>query len=291
MCGIFGVFRKISSSSNSSDKIVELVKALMVNSETRGRDSSGLVLVDQPYEDTSYGYSGGWSTPAKKEDCGIVRIHKAPVPGSKYVTLPEVESLLKMIGDHTSAIIGHTRAATCGPASRNVNNHPHRSGKIIGVHNGMISNWRELATKFGIRLNSQCDSEIIFALIDKFLGDKMTMQEAIQETHKHLKGWYACLVVNTSNLSQFIAFRCGAPMALRIKTYGPGFMAVASEERIIHNSYTKVFTEKAQNVHFLDLGEVILPDKHGYVVSYYEDKTYTALDDNLKKTTPFPLDK
>lgn len=68
------------------------------------------------------------------------------------------------------AIIGHCRFATHGLPSNNVNNHPHPSGSGWIAHNGIVHEYRELAKKFRLSMSSDCDSEVLARMVERFKG-------------------------------------------------------------------------------------------------------------------------
>src|SRR5207302_829551 len=65
--------------------------------------------------------------------------------------------------------IGHTRWATHGRPSEQ-NAHPHRAGKVVLIHNGIIENYLELRAALerrGRTMVSETDTEVISHLIDE----------------------------------------------------------------------------------------------------------------------------
>jgi glucosamine 6-phosphate synthetase-like amidotransferase/phosphosugar isomerase protein len=63
--------------------------------------------------------------------------------------------------------IGHTRLATRGAPAVNGNNHPHLAGDWGLVHNGWIPQHERKAALLGLRLKSQCDSEVLVRVLDR----------------------------------------------------------------------------------------------------------------------------
>ena len=67
-------------------------------------------------------------------------------------------------------VLGHVRWATHGNPKDNRNNHPHvcSGGRYFLVHNGVISNHLDITDRYGLRLRSDCDSEILLRLVENF---------------------------------------------------------------------------------------------------------------------------
>lgn len=63
--------------------------------------------------------------------------------------------------------VGHVRYATHGKPTILVNNHPILHGNIVGVHNGIIRNYREILAETGREdETAKVDSEAIFAAVN-----------------------------------------------------------------------------------------------------------------------------
>ena len=76
--------------------------------------------------------------------------------------------------------VGHTRWATHGRPSEQ-NAHPHRAGKVVVIHNGIIENFLELRralAKRGRTMASETDTEVISHLIDEFVAEGCGLAEA-----------------------------------------------------------------------------------------------------------------
>jgi glucosamine--fructose-6-phosphate aminotransferase (isomerizing) len=109
--------------------------------------------------------------------------------------------------------IGHTRWATHGrPSDRNA--HPHTSGEIAIVHNGIIENYldlRELLSEIGYVFSSETDSEVLAHLIHfYFKGD---LYAAVCRALKHVDGSYAIAVLAASS-PYLVCARKDSPLVL-----------------------------------------------------------------------------
>ena len=136
MCGIIGILGK----HEAAPILVEALKRL----EYRGYDSSGIATVE----------SEG-SIDRRRAVGKLVELQ------DKLVFQP----LKGKVG------IGHTRWATHGEPNEK-NAHPHNSGAVSVVHNGIIENFLELRNELdcdGYKPETDTDTETIAMLCSKFI--------------------------------------------------------------------------------------------------------------------------
>lgn len=158
MCGIAGV------ASVGQNAVKETYKCLE-RLEYRGYDSVGIAAVCAP-----------------DKLCAVKRT------GSVSAVYEEAEKL------SSSLAIGHTRWATHGaPCQKNA--HPHVSGKIAIVHNGVIDNYLALKAEVGGNYLSETDSEVIAKLIDCEYLRTGNLLFAVADVAKRLKGSFAFAVL------------------------------------------------------------------------------------------------
>jgi glucosamine 6-phosphate synthetase-like amidotransferase/phosphosugar isomerase protein len=86
-----------------------------------------------------------------------------------------VSSSLGLLGMAAGAemLIGHCRYATHGDPANNLNNHPHDGGDSWVVHNGVIHHYESIVKKHRLRMQTECDSEVIGLMLKKFRGKPM----------------------------------------------------------------------------------------------------------------------
>jgi glucosamine--fructose-6-phosphate aminotransferase (isomerizing) len=109
--------------------------------------------------------------------------------------------------------IGHTRWATHGEPSR-VNAHPHLdcTGNIAVVHNGVVSNFRELRNRLtseGHKFVSETDTEVIPHLIEKYYGGEL--EKAVAAALNDIEGSYSIIVLTTGE-SKLVVARKDSPL-------------------------------------------------------------------------------
>jgi glucosamine--fructose-6-phosphate aminotransferase (isomerizing) len=112
--------------------------------------------------------------------------------------------------------IGHTRWATHGvPAERNA--HPHRSGDIYLVHNGIIENYKDLKAELkDYEFKSDTDTEVLAVLIDSLYDKDTELSDAVAQALKLVAGTYGIAVVSTRKPDEIIVARAGSPLIIGV---------------------------------------------------------------------------
>jgi glucosamine--fructose-6-phosphate aminotransferase (isomerizing) len=178
MCGIVGAV----ASRNVVPILIEGLKRL----EYRGYDSAGVAVINGSMQ--------------RLRSCGRV---------AQLEKLAEAQALHGNIG------IGHTRWATHGvPSERNA--HPHVSGGVSVVHNGIIENHAEMRLRLralGYQFTSDTDTEVIAHLVNSHLGN-LPLFEAVRAATRELVGAYAIAVISGDDPSRMVVARMGAPLLL-----------------------------------------------------------------------------
>ena len=143
--------------------------------------------------------------------------------------------------------IGHTRWATHGRPSEQ-NAHPHRAGKVVLIHNGIIENYLELRAALerrGRTMLSETDTEVISHLIDEQVQAGFGLADATRRAVKALEGSYAIVVLSESEPDRMVAAKSATPIVLGL---GEGENFVASD--------IPALLEHTRRVLFLEDGEV-----------------------------------
>jgi glucosamine--fructose-6-phosphate aminotransferase (isomerizing) len=148
---------------------------------------------------------------------------------------------------HGTPGIGHTRWATHGRPSEQ-NAHPHRAGKVVLIHNGIIENYLELRAALesrGRTMLSETDTEVISHLIDEEVERGLGLAEATRRVVQKLEGSYAIVVLSESEPDRMVAAKSATPIVIGL---GDGENFVASD--------IPALLEHTRRVLFLEDGEV-----------------------------------
>ena len=230
MCGIVGVI----GNDDAAPRLIEGLRRL----EYRGYDSAGLAtLVD-----------------------GGIELRRA------QGKLAELEALVAESPASGTLGIGHTRWATHGVPSES-NAHPHKTGRVAVVHNGIIENFQllrdELAAK-GHEFATDTDTEVVPQLIDYFLQQGLSPAEATSRALERLEGAFALGIIFSGEHDVLIGARRGAPLAVG---HGKGEMFLASDAMAL-----APFTRR---VSYLEEGDWVVLDHSGATVRDTEDNIVT----------------
>ena len=223
MCGIVGYI--------GDKKAKEILVSGLKNLEYRGYDSSGIAL---------------------KNNDGIEVIKSV----GKIKNLEE--KLEKENLDLYKTGIAHTRWATHGEANL-VNAHPHTVGKVTIVHNGIIENAKELKDELisqGVKFNSETDTEVIAALINKYLENDII--KTLTKVMSILKGSYALGIMIEEVVDKIYVAKKDSPLVIGI---GEGENFFASDITAI-NMFTNKFV-------FLDDYDIAEVEKEN--IKFYKD--------------------
>lgn len=122
---------------------------------------------------------------------------KGPITATEFVRVPLWARALKQ----AHSLIGHTRFATQGNPADNKNNHPFLSERWAMIHNGVISGYMNIAHKEGVKLESDCDSEVILRVIDKNAkhGNALRGLKAWVNAQRSYMTRYAVALMDRSN--------------------------------------------------------------------------------------------
>ena len=114
--------------------------------------------------------------------------------------------------------IAHTRWATHGKPSE-ANAHPHRSGPIAVVHNGIIENYRDLRAELeaaGYQFHSETDTEVVAHLVHDLVRRGQDLAAALAAALPRLEGAYALAVISEAEPGTLVGARRGSPLVLGI---------------------------------------------------------------------------
>jgi glutamine---fructose-6-phosphate transaminase (isomerizing) len=237
MCGIIGVL----GNHEAAPLLVEALKRL----EYRGYDSAGIATVHQG------------------------RLDRRRAVG-KLVNLSDLLVHNPLAG---KSGIGHTRWATHGAATT-TNAHPHRSGPVAVVHNGIIENFRDLRaelTAAGLSFESETDTEVVALLARHLMDQGRSPVEAARETLKRLHGAFALCFLFDGEEDLIIAARKGSPLAIG---HGTGEMFIGSDAIAL--------APMTDRITYLDEGDWALVTRKGATIHDAEDRLVSRPESRIQ---------
>jgi len=228
MCGIVGY---IGRKRTAMDVLIDGLRRL----EYRGYDSAGVAILDE----------------------GSILVRRA------LGKLANLEGVLrdKPVAGHVG--IGHTRWATHGkPSERNA--HPHCSGSVSIVHNGIVENYRQLRAELesaGRTPASDTDTELIAHLIDQRVDAGDDLLSAARAACARIAGSYAFAVISSRDPHRIVAAKNGG---------SPIILGLAEKEAFLASDIPAILPYTRQMISLRDgefavlsADDVILIDSEG----------------------------
>ena len=201
MCGIIGIV----GTSDVTERLVDGLKRL----EYRGYDSSGIAVLDKG------------------------KLIRQRAEGK----INGLEGKLQLDHVDGQSGIAHTRWATHGVPNE-TNAHPHFSGRVGVVHNGIIENFLDIRKDLQHRdFRTETDTEVVSHLVDEALGKGFSPKDAFSQSLKKLKGAYAFGVIIDDHPDHIYCARAGSPLAIGI---GDGEMYLGSDAMALAQLTTKL---------------------------------------------------
>jgi glucosamine--fructose-6-phosphate aminotransferase (isomerizing) len=223
MCGIVGY---VGREPRALSVIIDGLRRL----EYRGYDSAGIAVFEE----------------------GRIGIRRALGKLSNLEQVLREQPLDGQVG------VGHTRWATHGkPSERNA--HPHRGGRVVVVHNGIMENYRELRAELEARgraIRSDTDTELIAHLIDERLEAGSDLVTAVRESTARVIGSYAFGVLSETDPTHIVAAKNGG---------SPIVLGLGDKESFLASDIPAILPYTRQMV-FLNDGEFAVLGREGVQV-------------------------
>lgn len=227
MCGIIGY----TGNRNIQEVLLKGLQTL----EYRGYDSAGIALLGKD---------------------GRIHVRKCIGKVQRLVDVCRLD-----MEQEASCGIGHTRWATHGGVT-DINAHPHTSGKVTLIHNGIIENYQELAAEYGLekRLVSETDSEVVAALLDYFYEGNP--KETIRKVVSELKGTFALGIMFCDIPGTIYAIRNVSPIVAGVGKEGQESF-LASDVTALSEYVEQYFVVPEYALAVLEPGKITVLDADG----------------------------
>ena len=218
MCGIVGIVGK----EPVADRLLDGLRRL----EYRGYDSAGIAT---DFE-------------------GAIERRRA---SGKLVNLARELAEHPLPGDTG---IAHTRWATHGGPTTN-NAHPHATGEVALVHNGIIENFKTLRDELVARgrvFTSETDTEVVAHLVSEKVEAGLAPADAVREVLPRLHGAFALAILFRQHPDLLIGARLGSPLVVG---YGDGETYLGSDALAL--------APLTQRIAYLDEGDWVIITRDG----------------------------
>jgi asparagine synthetase B (glutamine-hydrolysing) len=219
MCGIFG-FVGAPGAGLHNTSVQSAIRSLIRLSEPRGREAAGVAVV-LPRE---------------------IAVYRRPMTPSRMLAHPAFQRFLdealppgsRSSVDAELAILGHCRLVTNGSQAIESNNQPVLLDRVVGVHNGIVTNPEELLGDPSRADRIELDSEVLFRHLARQLEEGSPLCGSLQTTFQSMQGEASIAMLAREENELVLATNSGCLYFARATT---GF--VFASERYILESFLK----------------------------------------------------
>ena len=227
MCGIIGIVGR--------DEVCGRLLGGLRRLEYRGYDSAGMATDHDGLIDRR-------RAPGKLDNLAAV-LHDDPLPGTTG--------------------IAHTRWATHGAPTED-NAHPHATGEVAVVHNGIIENFKPLREELQARgrvFTSQTDTEVVAHLVSEQIEGGADPRSAVAAVLKRLHGAFALAILFRQHPDMLIGARLGSPLVVG---YGEGETYLGSDALAL--------APLTQRICYLEEGDWVVVTRDGAEIHDRDDR-------------------
>jgi len=230
VCGIIGIVGK--------EEVCGRLLSGLRRLEYRGYDSAGIATDHDGLIDRR-------RAPGKLDNLAAV-LHESPLPGTTG--------------------IAHTRWATHGAPTED-NAHPHATGEVAVVHNGIIENFKPLREELQARgrvFSSQTDTEVVAHLVSEQVEQGAEPAAAVATVLKRLHGAFALAILFREHPDLLIGARLGSPLVVG---YGEGETYLGSDALAL--------APLTQKIAYLDEGDWVVITRDSATIFDKDNKQVT----------------
>lgn len=221
MCGIFGFAGR--TKENGWTETFDILNALFLASECRGKDASGFIAMTEPY--------------ANSLNFNMVT-DKQAIRASEFAEQSQAWQSLRH--RRCSMLLGHVRLATHGgPAIENL--HPFYGLGLHGrglnlVANGIVLDHRAVAERYGLKLRGENDCEVLIRLMETFPDPKRGLDACLTR----VDGSLAIAVLDEKRYCIWLACVEGRPLWLARRRGDRNRWFFASTKEILIDAFSRV---------------------------------------------------
>jgi glucosamine--fructose-6-phosphate aminotransferase (isomerizing) len=245
MCGIIGIVGKEAV----ADRLVDGLRRM----EYRGYDSAGVCTV---------------------QDGQLIRRRAEG----------KLNNLVKeLAGNPAPGLIGiaHTRWATHG-APTTSNAHPHATGEVALVHNGIIENFKPLRDALiarGRTFESETDTEVVAHLVSEQVEAGQSPVDAVKAVLPTLRGAFALAIAFRTHDDMLIGARLGSPLVVG---YGDGETYLGSDALAL--------APLTQRIAYLEEGDWVIITRDGAQI-FDKDNAPVTREETISGVTAAAVEK